>query len=36
MKAGHACLVDLFETCAGVTLDIGSIIVLQTSGKDCT
>ena len=33
MKLGHACLLDLFETCAGVTLDIGSIIVLQTSGR---
>ena len=33
MKAGHACLVDLFETCAGDKLDIGTIIVLQTAGR---
>lgn len=33
MQAGHACLLDVFATCAGVELDIGSIIVLQTAGR---
>ena len=33
MRAGNACLQDILNTCAGVTLDIGSIIVLQTAGR---
>jgi hypothetical protein len=33
MRAGHACLKDILNTCAGVTLDIGNIIVLQTAGR---
>ena len=33
MRAGHACLLDVLETCAKVGLDIGSIIVLQTAGR---
>jgi hypothetical protein len=33
MRAGHACLTDILNTCAGVTLDIGNIIVLQTAGR---
>ena len=33
MRAGHACLLDVLETCAKVELDIGSIIVLQTAGR---
>jgi hypothetical protein len=33
MRAGHACLKDILNTCAGVKLDIGNIIVLQTAGR---
>lgn len=33
MKGGHACLRDVFRTCAGIEIDIGSIIVLQTTGR---
>ncbi len=33
MKAGHACLKDILNTCSGVKLDIGNIIVLQTAGR---
>jgi hypothetical protein len=33
MRAGHACLVDVFTTCSGMELDIGSIVVLQTAGR---
>jgi hypothetical protein len=33
MRAGNACLLDVFATSAGVPLDIGSIIVLQTAGR---
>lgn len=33
IRAGHACLIDVFATCAGIPLDIGSIIVLQTAGR---
>jgi hypothetical protein len=33
MRAGNACLKDILNTCAGVTLDIGTIIVLQTAGR---
>ena len=33
IRIGHACLRDVFETCAGVKLDIGTIIVLQTAGR---
>lgn len=33
MQAGHACLLDVFKTCAGIDLDIGSVIVLQTAGR---
>ncbi|NVL91338.1 MAG: transposase [Desulfobacterales bacterium] len=33
MRAGHACLKDVLDTCAGVKLDIGNIIVLQTAGR---
>jgi len=33
MQAGHACLRDVLQTCAGVELDIGNIIVLQTAGR---
>lgn len=36
MRAGHACLLDVLETCARVKLDIGSIIVLQTAGRPGT
>jgi hypothetical protein len=33
MQAGHACLLDVLTTSSGISLDIGSIIVLQTSGR---
>lgn len=33
MRSGHACLLDVIETCAKIKLDIGSIIVLQTAGR---
>jgi hypothetical protein len=33
IQAGHACLLDVFKTCTGKELDIGSIIVLQTGGR---
>jgi len=33
MRTGHACLRDIFKTCAGIELDIGSIMVLQTFGR---
>jgi hypothetical protein len=33
MRAGNACLRDIFRTCTGVDLDIGTIIVLQTAGR---
>ena len=33
MQTGQACLRDVFATCAGVELDIGSIVVLQTAGR---
>lgn len=33
MRAGHACLLDVFSTTAGAELDIGSIVVLQTAGR---
>jgi len=33
MRAGHACLQDILHTCSGLTLDIGTIIVLQTAGR---
>lgn len=33
MRAGHACLLDVLQTCSGIDLDIGSIIVLQTAGR---
>ena len=33
MKAGHACLVDLFSAIKKTDLDIGSVIVLQTAGR---
>ena len=33
MRAGHACLKDILNTCTGMTLDIGNIIVLQTAGR---
>jgi len=34
MRAGHACIKDILQTCTGVKkLDIGSIIVLQTAGR---
>ncbi|MCD6394529.1 MAG: transposase [Planctomycetes bacterium] len=33
MRAGHACLKDILNTCSGVKLDIGNIIVLQTAGR---
>jgi hypothetical protein len=33
MRAGNACLKDILNTCAGVILDIGNIIVLQTTGR---
>ena len=36
MQAGHACLLDVFATCSGIALDIGSIIVLQTAGRPGT
>ena len=36
MQAGHACLLDVFATCSGIELDIGSIIVLQTAGRPGT
>ena len=36
MQAGHACLLDVFATCSGIELDIGSIIVLQTAGRSGT
>jgi hypothetical protein len=33
MRAGHACLKDILDTCSGSNLDIGNIIVLQTAGR---
>jgi len=33
MRAGHACLKDILNTCTGSKLDIGNIIVLQTAGR---
>jgi len=33
MRAGNACLKDILNTCSGVKLDIGNIIVLQTAGR---
>ncbi len=33
MRAGHACLKDIVNTCCGSKLDIGNIIVLQTAGR---
>ena len=33
MRAGNACLKDILNTCSGVTLDSGTIIVLQTAGR---
>jgi hypothetical protein len=33
MTAGHACIKDILNTCTGVKLDIGNIIVLQTTGR---
>ena len=33
MQAGHACIQEVFSRCAGVDLDIGTIIVLQTAGR---
>jgi len=33
MRAGNACLKDILNTCASVKLDIGNIIVLQTTGR---
>jgi hypothetical protein len=33
MQVGHACLSDVLAACAGIQLDIGSIIVLQTGGR---
>lgn len=33
MRAGAACVRDVFRTCADVQLDIGSIVVLQTAGR---
>jgi hypothetical protein len=33
MRAGHACLKDILNTCSGSNLDIGNIIVLQTAGR---
>ena len=33
MQAGHACIQEVFSRCAGVDLDIGTIIVLQTGGR---
>lgn len=36
MRAGQACLLDVFRTCAGKKLDIGSISVLQTAGRPAT
>jgi putative transposase/transposase-like zinc-binding protein len=33
MRAGYACLKDILHTYAGVKLDIGNIIVLQTAGR---
>ncbi len=33
MRAGEACVRDVFDRCAGVPLDIGCIVVLQTAGR---
>ena len=33
MRAGHACMKDIFRTAAGMDLDIGTVIVLQTAGR---
>ena len=33
MRAGYACLKDILNTCSGVKLDMGNIIVLQTAGR---
>jgi len=33
MRAGNACLKDILNTCASVKLDIGNIIILQTTGR---
>jgi hypothetical protein len=33
MRAGNDCLKDILNTCSGVKLDIGNIIVLQTAGR---
>ena len=33
MRAGHACLHEVFRTCSHGDLDIGSVIVLQTNGR---
>lgn len=33
MQAGHACLQEVLSRCAGVDLDLGTIIVLQTAGR---
>ena len=33
MRTGFACLRDVFKKCAGVEIDIGAVIVLQTAGR---
>lgn len=33
MRTGNSCLIDILNTCSGVKLDIGNIIVLQTAGR---
>jgi hypothetical protein len=33
IRAGNKCLREVFKECAGVKLDIGTIVVLQTAGR---
>lgn len=33
MRAGYACIRDIFRVAAGVDLDLGAVIVLQTAGR---
>ena len=33
IRTGQACLLDVFKTCTGAELDIGTIIVFQTGGR---
>jgi hypothetical protein len=33
MRAGHACMRDIFRVAGGAELDLGAVIVLQTAGR---